>query len=439
MKYLLAFFTMTLPVMALTTNNNTAIYQQNYAVSVVKTNPTSPSELASKAYVDAQSGGGSSYTFTNDASQSAGTIVSTNGNVIVIGNAPSSGGGSDIFAASNNVFTGNNTFSNGVINLYGNAKITSVTAGNSYIDLTLGDNSAWRLDSNGSITHGGAAVDNAQFSNGAGYITGTGASNNFFTITAAGDLSNNLQTAINGKVNINNGTATNLTVITSLVVTGNETVTGSLTVGGTNIGDAVAGKLNSGTGGFTLNGQLLSNGGSATISGGSSVTKTNYDVIRFTGFRNTTTNDFLGGIILGNGNLDSSTASSNFLYSSVICATTNASTGSAFAKTVVPLGYSNVTAIGVGFRYDQVNAAQNGTNFFLTIASALRAASVTFTGLCTSINADILTNFPTTGTYLTNNLAGERLDWTWAVSGSSTSLTTYGSRGISQDLRWIQP
>lgn len=71
----------------------------------------------------------------------------------------------------------------------GNAQIGEVTAGVSYDFLRLADNTLWKFDSNGSLTYNNSAIDNAQFSNGAGYMTGTQNSNSFALISSIPSLS----------------------------------------------------------------------------------------------------------------------------------------------------------------------------------------------------------------------------------------------------------
>ncbi|HVM62882.1 MAG TPA: hypothetical protein VMV72_18620 [Verrucomicrobiae bacterium] len=182
-------------------------------------------------------------------------------------------------------------------------------------------------------------------------------------------------------------------------------------------------------------------GGTITIA--ATAPLTNYDCAIFHNFSPATSNDSIG-FFYGNSygtngtgtipNLDTTDGITNRLYSVATCTSTNTQNGVAFCKLMVPPGQTNLTALGMHFKIDQ---AQN-SNIAIQASSGLLGASTIFTAQVASVGSDVVTNLQTAGTWLTNNLAGQRLDLRWNVAISTSNVNATAQVGVGQDFKWIQ-
>ncbi|MGA2604388.1 MAG: hypothetical protein ABSG14_09180 [Verrucomicrobiia bacterium] len=175
-----------------------------------------------------------------------------------------------------------------------------------------------------------------------------------------------------------------------------------------------------------------STGGTITISALAPLT--NYDSVIFHNFSVATTNDSIG-FFYGT-DLDTTNGWTNLLYSVATCTSTNVNNGFAYAKLRVPDNVTNLVAIGMHFKVNQ--AGGGNSNIVLVVSSPLLLASTIYTAQVASVNTDVQTNFPTAGTFLTNNLADDQIDLRWNVSVSTTSINVTAETGLGQNFRWIQ-
>jgi hypothetical protein len=175
----------------------------------------------------------------------------------------------------------------------------------------------------------------------------------------------------------------------------------------------------------------ISSGGIAALQWAN--TRTNYATVMFHDLKDSTTNDFVGGIVYGS-DLDSTDGVTNHLYSMAVATATTAQNAQAFAKLQVPYAFTNLSGITMGFRYNQGTSA-----FVIRISNQQLASSAIFTANVPSPNSDYSTTFSTGGTFLTNNLAGMTLEFRWDIAESSTSTTATAEMGVSQDIQFIQP
>jgi hypothetical protein len=236
----------------------------------------------------------------------------------------------------------------------------------------------------------------------------------------------------NGGVTVSGGTAT-ITFPAGASVTGTNSVAG---INGlvSNVTISVAGNL-------SVASTISASGGTITIA--ATAPLTNYDSVIFHNFAPSTTNDSIG-FFYGNSygtngtgavpNLDTSDGVTNRIYSTATCTSTNAQNGFAYAKLMAPAGQTNLIALGMHFKIDQT---QN-SNIVVQVSSALRGASVIFTAQVAAANTDTQTNFPTSGTFLTNNCAGQRIDLRWNVSMTTSNLNNTAQVGVGDDFKWIQ-
>jgi hypothetical protein len=166
-----------------------------------------------------------------------------------------------------------------------------------------------------------------------------------------------------------------------------------------------------------------SGGGNSGVGGLVAATPaTNAVMLRTGGFRNATTNDFLGGIITGSEALDTASGTSVALFNTVVNAATNIYNGSAWFVLPWPMG-GDATTLQLGFR----KTGTSVTNFPLTLGYSNRftgaTASMVLTGQAAAADTTYWTNMSIVGSITTQAVQGAEWFLRWDPTfGATTNM-----------------